>query len=485
MRETKVKTLGKSKDFNNTKIKRCVTKKERGITLIALVITIIVLLILAGVSIATLTGQNGILTRTNDAKAEQSHGAVKDGIILAYNEYQIEIKTASSTKIASKEIVTIQGEKEQALASIYTSFIDFLEQKGYVTIDDEDTTTGIINVEELIGSRQALGNGEDTDIYKIEEEDSNYVVNYYDEDGMPEEIWSISDSTSTETGEVTLEPDTGKEALILVYNVEAEDRIELPYGLKWYDDEYRENEYNATFDFTVDWGDGSTDNITNANITQTAVHNYQIGGEIKITITGIFECISRCDENFEYRRGSDKLIKVEQWGTTGLKMIDLSWLENLIEIAQPTQNSFKELHYVDFKRSGIQSIPDMMFYNCTNITNFDISFSNCNNLQSVGDNIFSKCTNITSFNSTFSSCGNLTNIGENIFYGCENVKEFCQTFYKCYNLEGNAPELWLRVVDGEKNGYIGIPDGEGCYGGCEKLNNYEEIPEYWTREFAE
>ena len=42
--------------------------KNKGITLIALVITIIVLLILAGVSIATLTGQNGILTRATDAK---------------------------------------------------------------------------------------------------------------------------------------------------------------------------------------------------------------------------------------------------------------------------------------------------------------------------------------------------------------------------------------------------------------------------------
>ena len=42
--------------------------KQKGITLIALVITIIVLLILAGVSIATLTGENGILTRANEAK---------------------------------------------------------------------------------------------------------------------------------------------------------------------------------------------------------------------------------------------------------------------------------------------------------------------------------------------------------------------------------------------------------------------------------
>ena len=36
-------------------------KTNKGITLIALVITIIVLLILAGVTIATLTGDNGIL----------------------------------------------------------------------------------------------------------------------------------------------------------------------------------------------------------------------------------------------------------------------------------------------------------------------------------------------------------------------------------------------------------------------------------------
>ena len=43
-------------------------KQVKGITLIALVITIIVLLILAGVSIAVLTGKNGILTQANDAK---------------------------------------------------------------------------------------------------------------------------------------------------------------------------------------------------------------------------------------------------------------------------------------------------------------------------------------------------------------------------------------------------------------------------------
>ena len=43
-------------------------KRNKGITLIALVVTIIVLLILAGISINALAGQNGILSRTIKAK---------------------------------------------------------------------------------------------------------------------------------------------------------------------------------------------------------------------------------------------------------------------------------------------------------------------------------------------------------------------------------------------------------------------------------
>ena len=45
-------------------------RNQRGITLIALVITIIVLLILAGVSIAMLTGDNGILSKARQAQTD-------------------------------------------------------------------------------------------------------------------------------------------------------------------------------------------------------------------------------------------------------------------------------------------------------------------------------------------------------------------------------------------------------------------------------
>ena len=63
-------------------------RKTNGITLIALVITIIVLLILAGVSIAMLTGENGILTQAQRAKNETEKAqADEENILGDYENY--------------------------------------------------------------------------------------------------------------------------------------------------------------------------------------------------------------------------------------------------------------------------------------------------------------------------------------------------------------------------------------------------------------
>ena len=58
-------------------------KNQKGITLIALVITIIVLLILAGVSIAMLTGENGLLTKAGTAKSQTNEAEAKEAVQIA------------------------------------------------------------------------------------------------------------------------------------------------------------------------------------------------------------------------------------------------------------------------------------------------------------------------------------------------------------------------------------------------------------------
>ena len=61
-------------------------RNNKGITLIALVITIIVLLILAGVSIAMLTGDNGILTQATKSQTATAKAEAEEAIKLGVNE---------------------------------------------------------------------------------------------------------------------------------------------------------------------------------------------------------------------------------------------------------------------------------------------------------------------------------------------------------------------------------------------------------------
>ena len=72
-------------------LKKRITKSTKGITLIALVFTIIILLILAGVSIAMLTGNNGILSQAGRAKDRTREEGAREKIQLevmgAYDKY--------------------------------------------------------------------------------------------------------------------------------------------------------------------------------------------------------------------------------------------------------------------------------------------------------------------------------------------------------------------------------------------------------------
>lgn len=82
-------------------------KQEKGITLVALVITIIVLLILAGVSIAALGGQNGILTNASKTKKETTVSEVKEAVTMAINEI-VTNQYAGASEDATMNETTVQ-----------------------------------------------------------------------------------------------------------------------------------------------------------------------------------------------------------------------------------------------------------------------------------------------------------------------------------------------------------------------------------------
>lgn len=77
-------------------------KENKGITLIALVITVIVLLILAGVSISMLTGNNSIITKAGEAKTATELTGIKEQIEI--EQVQQESKKESLRYMTVEEV---------------------------------------------------------------------------------------------------------------------------------------------------------------------------------------------------------------------------------------------------------------------------------------------------------------------------------------------------------------------------------------------
>ena len=156
-------------------------KESKGITLIALVITIIVLLILAGVTIATLTGDNGILKKAGDAKTQTEQAKEDENLKIAIagsygTDGKLNLKDLKDN-LENQGInydknntgfpleVTVNGEKKKidANGNIIES-IQSLKTKGTVF---KDTTT----LEDTYGNQVTIPKG-----FKIADDSATEVT---------------------------------------------------------------------------------------------------------------------------------------------------------------------------------------------------------------------------------------------------------------------------------------------------------------------
>ena len=103
-------------------------KNTRGITLIALVISIIVLLILAGVTIAALSGDNGILTRAKEAKEKTEQAQKEEGSSLTEIEEKINdnLKEENVEQIYDKNPGILEQDTSNSDISIINSIEDLV-----------------------------------------------------------------------------------------------------------------------------------------------------------------------------------------------------------------------------------------------------------------------------------------------------------------------------------------------------------------------
>ena len=166
-----------------------------------------------------------------------------------------------------------------------------------------------------------------------------------------------------------------------------------------------------------------------------------------------------------------------------------------------------------FYNCGLTSIPENLFANCPNVTDFSTCFSWCTSLTSIPDNLFANCPNVTDFMYCFDSCFRLTSIPENLFANCPNVTDFSVCFFDCTRLTsmpenlfarntavtsfdhcfsgctrltGNVPidndgtPIYNRSGEG-KPGYAIVENHSDCFYNCTKMADYDSIPEEWKQ----
>ena len=113
---------------------------SRGITLIALVITIIVLLILAAVSIATLTGENGILTKAQTAETTNNKAQAEEEMKLVVADWQLEKKANREADLGEfLKTKKENGELDDVTDNGNGSYT--IERNGYTQTIQEDKKT--------------------------------------------------------------------------------------------------------------------------------------------------------------------------------------------------------------------------------------------------------------------------------------------------------------------------------------------------------
>ena len=168
-------------NITNNKVKAVGKIKETGITMIALVVTIVVLLILASITIGTVTSENGILRNANDAKEQTEIAEEKEIVDRATIQAMGNNKRGNIVEDELQEQldkITDEGKTEVNDAGEEFE-VGFLESKRYYTVDKDGTVTGPQDIVE----DKSPG-----DITKDENGDD-----LKGDENQPYEIWCIED----------------------------------------------------------------------------------------------------------------------------------------------------------------------------------------------------------------------------------------------------------------------------------------------------
>ena len=393
-------------------------KNKNGITLIALVITIIIMLLLAAIAIQLTLGENGLISKANQAKIEQEKSELYDDAKLEY----LNLKTKA-----------IENSQPDPKAESILSEINFLNK--YNIIGDNITN----KKSEIIETKKNL-------LKEIEKLRTNPDTN------------AVADED--------------KNKLVLRLNIKNNTNLELihfgtgaPIKAEFHDGSTGEVKYEGYY------GPSVTKTYTPGKYTLKLFSEYSWSGlsGLEVKINNSFASIDiinwgKNEESTITLHAVDKIYSPEpdllsvRYNSAIFNKIPEDLFVNKQHVI--TMSSFDNCN-------NITEIPEDLFKNCVNAKYFYNVFYNCKNITSIPENLFKYNINATTFDNAFAESG-ITSIPENLFANNPNITAVNYAFRNCTHLS-NIPQ---NII----NKCISIPSHFSVFAGCTSASNYSTLP---------
>lgn len=457
-------------------------KENEGITLIALVITIIVLLILAGITIATLTGDNGILTKTNEAKEQTEIGKEKEIVKLATTAV-ITTNNAIDKDSLQSELNKTAGDKKTEVYNYNQKLqVYFTDSKRYYEID-KNFNIELINVtngEKRISLKCINSKKEVLKEIEIITLNDNSIIE-------PPEIEKYEPSESSFSKTITQDTEID---ILYYYVIQKEDLVFTGLNSSG---NVTENESEIK-SYMI--GDGSS----NSKNALTSIINYDFVLYVPEEYNG--KVVNKIG-NYAFSRASNltklqisnNIITIGAWTFLGCNKFKLLEIPDNVQII--TADAFHDCSGIENVQigKGVKSIGGNAFVNCDSLkkviynnesTAIASNGFNCKNWTEIEINDDSKTFKVidnvlysydlskiikvpTGYKGNFEMIDSVENIGNWSFFGCtklrkvkfgSNIKNIdAGSFWSCTSLEEveNLDKVKTIPIDAFHN--------------CPKLNN--------------
>lgn len=443
-------------------------KNTNAITLLALVITIIIMLLLAAVAIQMTFGENGLIIKATQAKVQQAKAELYDTAKLSF----LNLKT--------KALENGLTEPEVELAITTSEFIskynvvgDNITDKNNEIIDTKDNLFKMLS-ESVSSSNMPYIANEDKDKLILELNVSTTtdleVINFMSSDPVKVEFDDGTVGEAKYPGcfcpTVTKTFSPGKYIVKFVGSVS--------YHLSGIT--VKIDSTKAHFNI-LNWG---KDPLSYNGIVLYGVNKIYAPEPDFLAVNYNSAIFNKIPKN---------LFSKKTTNTSASSFVDCN---NITEIPEDLLKNWANLETAPSFQNckNLQHIPENLFKYNTNIINFDFTFEGCT--CAIPENIFKYNTKVKSFHGTFSFVdtnipenvfkynilaenfrgtfyeAKITAIHENIFKHNINANNFDQTFEGCSKLLYVPPKIIDKVLS--------APNHHHTFHRCTSVSNYNQLP---------